>query len=104
MAKFKTKIKAHQLLAFREMLERCLTTWHFDQYDRIYKHALVECLTVVRRKLVAPEYKPEFKITFSEIQALAIYWFWQQISDEYAVTDFSNKLHLMALDIHQQYS
>lgn len=103
MAKFKTEMNAHQLCSFKEVLVACLYKWEFSIEEMIYKYALMEVVTVLRKKLIATELKTTFKVTFTESQALAIYWFWQMLNTE-PVSDLTNKLHMMALDIHQQYS
>ena len=103
MAKFKTKMSASQLDAFREVLENILFKWQFDDEEKIFKAALVETLTVVRRKLAVAEYRREYKLSFTEVQAQGVYWMWQKMG-KIPITDFTAKLHLIALDIHQQYA
>jgi len=103
MNKFKVKLSAFQMSAFQQLLEHVLLDWDYTVEEWIFKYALIECLTTVKKKLAIPELKKDFKLTFSPVQAQAIYWLWQEMGDQ-ATNDFSNKLHMTALEIHQQFS
>ena len=89
--------------SFQMLLEHVLLDWDYSVEEWIFKYSLIECLTVVKKKLAIPERRQEFKLTFSPVQAQAIYWLWQEMADQ-STNDFSNKLHMTALEIHKQFS
>lgn len=102
MKKYKTEFDDKQLLAFQHLLEKCLTIWEFEDSERIYKYALWECLKTVRQKLAEPVFKKCYKLQFSSVQSLAIYWLWQELPVEKAPSDLYIKLQMDAYKIDQQ--
>ena len=91
------------MMSFQVLLEHVLIDWDYSVEEWIFKYSLIECLTVIKKKLAIPEQRQEFKLTFSPVQAQGIYWLWQEMNDQ-ATNDFSNKLHMTALEIHKQFS